>query len=80
MDEWFVIDFEVFGFVQLSDDECFGVTPYGRVVANACASLSLQLVSPAPDVIDFESEEVMLQRIGPWRAQRAGSEGSVARR
>lgn len=79
MDNWWVIYREVFGFVQLPDDESFGVTPYGRILANPCTSVYLQLVDPAPAVIDFESGEMMLQRICPWGAQPAGSDGSAAR-
>jgi 4-hydroxyphenylpyruvate dioxygenase len=63
MDDWCAFYHQVFGFVELPDDQRFGIMPNGKILASPCKGFYLQLVDPAPGLLDFESEE-MLQRIG----------------
>jgi 4-hydroxyphenylpyruvate dioxygenase len=63
MDDWCEFYGQLFGFVELPDDERFGIMPNGKILASPCQSFYLQLVDPAPGLIDVESDE-MLQRIG----------------
>jgi 4-hydroxyphenylpyruvate dioxygenase len=63
MDDWCEFYRAVFGFAELPDDRRFGIMPNGKILASPCKSFYLQLVDPAPGLIDVETEE-MLQRIG----------------
>jgi 4-hydroxyphenylpyruvate dioxygenase len=63
MEDWCAFYEGVFGFVELPDDERFGIMPNGKILASPCKGFYLQLVDPAPGFLDFECEE-MLQRIG----------------
>jgi 4-hydroxyphenylpyruvate dioxygenase len=63
MEDWCAFYGEVFGFVELPDDKRFGIMPNGKILASPCKSFYLQLVDPAPGLLDFECEEI-LQRIG----------------
>jgi len=63
MDDWCGYYRELFGFVELPDDQRFGIMPNGKILASPCKSFYLQLVEPVPDLVDVECDE-MLQRIG----------------
>jgi 4-hydroxyphenylpyruvate dioxygenase len=63
MDDWCEFYRELFGFAELPDDQRFGIMPNGKILASPCRSFYLQLVEPAPELVDVECEE-MLQRIG----------------
>jgi 4-hydroxyphenylpyruvate dioxygenase len=63
MYDWCEFYRELFGFAELPDDERFGIMPNGKILASPCKTFYLQLVEPAPGLVDFDSEE-MLQRVG----------------
>jgi 4-hydroxyphenylpyruvate dioxygenase len=63
MEDWCEFYHAVFGFVELPDDQRFGIMPNGKILASPCKTFYLQLVDPAPGLLDVECEE-MLQRIG----------------
>ena len=63
MEDWCEFYHQVFGFAELPDDERFGIMPNGKILASPCKRFYLQLVDPAPGLLDIEFEET-LQRIG----------------
>jgi 4-hydroxyphenylpyruvate dioxygenase len=63
MADWCEFYEQVFGFVELPDDKRFGILPNGKILASPCKRFYLQLVDPAPGLLDYECEET-LQRIG----------------
>ena len=61
-DDWTEFYRELFGFAALPDAERFGILPKGRVLKSPCGKFYLQLISPIPELLDAEREE-MLQRV-----------------
>ena len=60
--DWCAFYGELFGFAELPPEQHFGVLHEGRILASPCGTLHWQLIEPAPDAIDVDSEE-LLQRV-----------------
>lgn len=53
---------QLLGFAELPPEQSFGVLTQGRILASPCGTLYWQLIEPAPDALDVDTEE-MLQRV-----------------
>jgi 4-hydroxyphenylpyruvate dioxygenase len=62
MADWCAFYGELFGFAELPPERHFGVLHEGRILASPCGTLFWQLIEPAPDAIDVDTEE-LLQRV-----------------
>ena len=65
-EDWTVFYRELFGFVELSAFQRFGILPKGRILRSPCPAASrfyIQLIEPEAGVLDVEDDEA-LQRVG----------------
>jgi len=65
-EDWTEFYRELFGFVELSPEQRFGILPKGRILRSPCPPESrfyIQLIEPEAGVLDVEDDEG-LQRIG----------------
>ena len=60
--DWCAFYGELLGFAELPPEAHFGVLTQGRILASPCGTLHWQLIEPAPDALDVDTEE-LLQRI-----------------
>lgn len=60
--DWCAFYGELFGFAELPPEHSFGVLPHGRILASPCGTLFWQLIEPAPDALDIDTQE-LLQRV-----------------
>jgi 4-hydroxyphenylpyruvate dioxygenase len=62
MADWVTFYCELFGFAQLPPQKNFGVLTQGSILASPCGTLFWQLIEPAIDALDVDTEE-LLQRV-----------------
>ncbi|MBQ0929392.1 4-hydroxyphenylpyruvate dioxygenase [Ideonella alba] len=60
--DWSAFYAELLGFAELPPEAHFGVLTQGRILASPCGTLHWQLIEPAIDAVDVDTEE-MLERI-----------------
>ena len=61
--DWLAYYENMFGFVEIPDEQRFGVLPKGKLMRSACGRFLWQLVEPDPGMDEVDSSEC-LQRIG----------------
>ncbi len=61
--DWSAYYENMLGFVQIPDEQRFGILPKGKLMRSACGSFLWQLVEPAPGLDEDDAVEC-LQRIG----------------
>lgn len=70
--DWVAFYGELFGFSELPADQSFGVLTEGRILASPCGTLYWQLIEPAPDALDVDTEE-LLERVAFGTADVLGT-------
>ena len=60
--DWSAFYGELFGFAELPPERNFGVLTQGRILASPCGTVYWQLIEPAPDALDADTDE-LLQRL-----------------
>lgn len=61
--DWMAYYENLFGFVQIPDEERYGILPKGKLMKSACGQFLWQLIEPDP-TMDFMESQEKLQRIG----------------